>query len=328
MKQIGTFLRKLFWFSLLPVTLLTWVEWRLATYPSTFNIKAKYIQENKSSVEVLILGSSHNQMAINPEWLHSFNAASLAIAGQDILLDSCLLGRYLPEMPELEFCIFELSYHSLEHTNEKTYDRNNLYLRFHNINNFQRATNFADRSIFFSSPKRYIRFLDPFHTPTPLNKYGFATELSRFEQDQNRFEAMGYNEQKIRSTADNLLIRRHQYEDRDAYLKNCRIMEHMIQMCQQKGIIPIVVIPPVFDTYLHSMIPAKKERRELFLLRLKELYPTIVIDNSESDSLYQVTDFKNDDHLGPEGALKYSGHIDQLLLREKSRSIQSVQGHR
>lgn len=314
MDSITLFLKKSLWFIVPPLLLLVWIEWFLAAYPSTFNIKAKFISENKQLVGALVLGSSHNQMAVNPELIQATLTANLAMAGQDIQLDSCLLSRYLPEMPGLKYCFLEVSYHSLEHANDAEYDRNNLYLRFHGINNFGRPATFADYSIFLPEPKRYIRFLNPFHTPTPLNRYGFATELSRFEQDQNRFESLGYDEAKIRSTTDNILIRRHRYEDPEAYRKNCRITENMIRMCLERNVTPVILIPPVFETYYSSMIPAKKERRDQFLQLLSSKYRRLKILNHESDSTYRVRDFKNDDHLDPRGAAKYTRKINDFLV--------------
>jgi hypothetical protein len=321
MESITTFLKKSLWFIVPPLLLLAGIEWYLAGYPSTFNIKAKFIHANKQFVEAIVLGSSHNQMAVNPELIPATLTANLAMAGQDLQLDSCLLARYLPEMPGLKYCFLEVSYHSLEHANEAEYDRNNLYLRFHDINNFGRATTFVDCSIFLPQPKRYISFLNPFHTPTKLNRFGFATELSRFEQDQNRFESLGYDESKIRATTDNILIRRHRYEDIDAYHENCRIAENMIRMCIGRNVVPVILIPPVFDTYSNSMISAKKERRDRFLQLISSKYPRLTILNHESDTSFKVVDFKNDDHLDPQGAAKFTRIISDFLSAKPEREV-------
>jgi hypothetical protein len=65
------------------------------------------------------------------------------------------------------------------------------------------------------------------------------------------------------------------------------------------------------------MLPEKKHRRDVFLEKISAAYPSVIISNSESDRTFLIRDFKNDDHLGPEGAEKYSAQIDRLLFSQK-----------
>ena len=195
------FIFRLIKFCLLPIILIgsffIYAEFTLYYYPSTFQLKAKYFKNHKDDSNVLILGSSHNQTAINPEYLISFNCSNLAFGGQDIRIDSTLFSKVVKQLPELKFVVFELSYHTLEHRSNQNYHRNSLYLQFYDINLFGRKTNIKDYSIYLSNPKLYNRFLNPLTKKTPVNEYGFATELSSFDSNLHRFKNLNYNEKLI-----------------------------------------------------------------------------------------------------------------------------------
>src|SRR5688572_26582080 len=92
---------------------LTYAEYTLQFYPSEFQLKAQYLKKDKDKINVLILGSSHNQNAINPEYVEDFNCSNLAFGGQDIRIDSALFNEVVDQLSGLKFVVFEISYHSL-----------------------------------------------------------------------------------------------------------------------------------------------------------------------------------------------------------------------
>jgi uncharacterized membrane protein YcaP (DUF421 family) len=54
--------------------MLVAIELYVLYFPSTFNKKATYLKNNITEITTIILGSSHNQNSLNPEYLH-FNTA-------------------------------------------------------------------------------------------------------------------------------------------------------------------------------------------------------------------------------------------------------------
>ena len=95
-----------------------YAEYTLQFYPSIFQLKAQNFKQNKNKIEVLILGSSHNKTAINPEFINAFCSSNLAFEGQDIRIDSALFNKTINLLPNLKIVVFELSYHTLEHIND------------------------------------------------------------------------------------------------------------------------------------------------------------------------------------------------------------------
>ena len=171
------FINKLFIFCftlmLISGLALLYAEFAVSNYASIFQLKTDYFNENKKNINTLVLGSSHNKMAINPELIKSFKCANLAYGGQDIKIDSALLKTVIKQLPKLKFVILELSYQTLEQRFNPNYHRNSLYLRAYDINLFNRSTKLIDYSIYLSNPKLYNQFLNPFVSNTPLNEFGF-----------------------------------------------------------------------------------------------------------------------------------------------------------
>lgn len=292
--------------------LVLYAEITLYNYPSTFQLKSEYIKNNIDKINVLVLGSSHNQNAINPELIDNVNISNLAFGGQTLKIDSTLLRKYI-NILNLKMVIFELSYHTLEHAYSSKYHRNSLYLRFYDVNLFNRRVSPIDYSIYFSNPELYNKFLNPWTVKTSINKYGFATELSSHDQEQQRFKNLNYNEQEIMRDSSNMFILRHKYENVIAFKSNTKRMSEMIGLCKKNNIIPIIMMPPVFKNYFDSYLFDKEQRRKTFVKFIKEKFPTTIVLDYEQNRSFKVTDFKNEDHLNPEGAEKLSLKLDSIF---------------
>ena len=289
-------------------------EIKLNNYPSNFNIKAKYLQNNLDSIELLVLGTSHNANAINPELIKQFKVSNIAIGGQTLKIDSFLLNKFINKLPNLKVAVIELSYHSLEEKENLKYFRNSLYLRSYNINLFGRKPLLKDYSIFLSNPKYYTEFLNPFTKANySYNKYGFLTAFFVFNNTSHRFKNLNYNEKVILNDTNNYLITRHKYEDLKAFKKNKKRIKSMIELCIKNNIIPIIIKPPVFKSYSNGYIKSKDKRRKLFLDFLEQEYPTLKILDFEKTNILTIKDFRNDDHLNIQGGNKFSKLLNTEL---------------
>ena len=305
-KTIKIFIRKLFLF-LLPIIVISlgfiiFAETKLYNYPSTFQLKEKYLRENIDSIEVLVLGSSHNQTAINPGFIKDYYVSNISFAGQNIKIDSCLFYKFVNNLPKLKAVVFEVSYHTLEYDYDPNYFRNSLYLRFYNINLFGRKPKLREYSIYLSKPKLYNKFLNPFTKIINVNKYGFETSSLK----NNRFKNLNYDKNIILNDTNNPLINRHKKEDINAYDKNKIILNGMIEYCLKNDISPILIKPPVYTNYYNSYIKPKEERRRFYMDSLKLKLPQLIILDYEQSNVFTIKDFKNEDHLNPKGAVKFS----------------------
>lgn len=217
------FILNIFKFSsvfILPVILFfIYAEIFLSSYPTIFKLKADYLNSNRSNIEILTLGSSHNKDAFNPEYITNYKMANIAFDGQDFKIDSALFSNFIKKMPNLKAVVFELSYHSLEHRNEEDYFRNTMYLRYYDLNLFSRKIFLNDYSIYLSNPKWYTRFLNPFKEKAPLNKYGSLKSFFSLGDNPQVFSDYNFESKIIDADSTNELIIRHKYEDLSVYKK-------------------------------------------------------------------------------------------------------------
>src|SRR5687767_12612503 len=85
-----------------------------------------------SHIDILVLGSSHHQNAVNPRFL-SGNALNVAYGSQDYKLDYTILKKAFDTGKNPKVVVIEAAYHSLLRENPKEYWRNGLYEHFYNI---------------------------------------------------------------------------------------------------------------------------------------------------------------------------------------------------
>ncbi len=287
---------------------------------SAFGKKSEFIEKNKENIEVLVLGTSHSQNGINPQYFDSMGA-NMAFGGQDFKLDSLLLEKYIHELSRLKYVIFEVSYHSLEQRNKGKYKRNVLYLRYYDIDNFgdYLKLDIRKHSIFFSAPHTYFKFVFSFNS-IEVDEYGFQTELIR----KGRFYEVDYDTLKIRSMEKDRFVNRHNYIDLQKHKINEIAFQRMIDICIENDVAPIILIPPVYKTYYERMIPEKKSRRDTFLNDLMEKYPSIVLMDYENSSLFEVEDFTNEDHLNIYGAKKLTEEVSKRLFTKTATTSSSA----
>lgn len=294
---------------------LFYAENRLENYPSSFQVKAKYFQQNINEINAIVLGSSHNQDAINPEIIKNAKVANIAFGGQTLKIDEALLNAYIEKIPNLKSVFLELSYHNLEHEYDSKYFRNNLYLRFYNLNLFDRNIKFKDHSIFLSNPSLYISYLNPMKKTLNLNEYGYAKTLSNTENER-LFENMKYDEVEILKDSTSRFVTHHKYENIEAFEVNKLIFERMIQKCVSNKIKPVILMPPVYKSYFKNYIKEKNNRRFKFLNDLIRKYPEIIVLDYEQVENFEVKDFKNVDHLNPKGAEKFSKLLNERIEKD------------
>src|SRR5258707_1013015 len=83
---------------------LGFVEYRLAQIRNTYTVLCHNIAARRKNIEVIILGSSHSQLGINPRTL-SMPAANLGSYSQSLELDKQIALKVIPELPNLKLVI-------------------------------------------------------------------------------------------------------------------------------------------------------------------------------------------------------------------------------
>jgi len=300
-------------FVIILTAILVLFELLLVNKQSSFQLKSSSYLKYANKTELVVFGSSHNQSAVNPYFIDSYKSVNLAFGGQDPSIDSALLDKCIRELPKLKIAVFDLYYHSLDHRNGSNYFRNTLYLKFFDINLFKRETSITDHSIFLSNPRFYLELLNPLKDESLLNEYGFVISAAKDDANTYKFWHMKFNELNILKDSSNYHVNRHRNESINNYYKNCSTYRNILKRCRENNIIPIFISTPVYKTYLSSFLQAKNNRRLSFIDELKNEYPELVFLNYESFEGFFVTDFKDDDHLNPNGSKKLTNLLNSNL---------------
>ncbi len=277
---------------------------------NTFNAKNTYIEANKDSIEVLVLGSSQNWRAINPRYL-SYKTAPLAHGESAMNIDFLLFDKYINELPKLKVVIFELGYHNLEEKRDGNWNKNNLYKIFYNVNNYDKRQPLKDYFLLSSNFKEYIRI---FFTAQAERRNGIFNEYGFIEDESNsRFKQLHFDTALIRKTSMNeYLSGRHQYESEVWYQENLIKLNAAIKKCRERNIKIVLLSPPKYYLYNQYMKLNKVKRRENALKKFagqKDIY----ILNYEREYEYQADMFKNEDHMSLYGAEQFTVKLDSIL---------------
>ena len=276
--------------------------------PMGYKNISNYLSENKSEIEVLVLGSSQLKDAINPELLKQ-NTINLASGNQHHDTDFKLLKGLQPDLPKLKTVVLEVSYSHFELPhNGKDFWKNNIYLKYYGINAFERRTYFKDKLVFVSFPsffsKKIVSDLKGEEYAT-FSKYGFDTN-NYF----GRFKNLDYNEAKIANT--NFKIN---FNPNPAIFDtNSKLFFEMLDFLQKKNIQTIIATAPMYKTYLPKRETSILKRRDSILNVVKQLYPQTVFLQKEEDTInYSVRSYWNQSHLNPDGAAIFTKSLSNLL---------------
>ncbi len=306
-----TFLLKSLFF-LLPVLLLfAGVEWYIRNSTNSFISKANYFNKNSDSIEVLVLGTSHNQNGVNPKYF-TFKTCNLAYASQNIQLDSAVFFSAAKKLKNLKKVVFEMDYHRMEIDSDDKMYRLPWYYIYYGIEIYplkpiNKYSLYSSNTTFFNNVIwDDIKNKDQ---AKEINKFGFVEK-----NYSNEFEKLDYDSLKVNARAKERLKNRHKEVSIEAFQKNQKRIEAIIDYCKKNNIELYFFSSPLYQTYLDSKIPAKENRFKTYINELISKH-NIRYYNLENSKKFTLTDFSNEDHLNAIGAEKYSKTIDSILQR-------------
>lgn len=276
---------------------------------NAFSAKADYFNKNKQNIEVLVLGTSHNQNGVNPKFF-SRNTSNLAYASQNIQLDSAVFFSNVKKMKNLKKVVFEMDYHRMDlDTDEKTY-RLAWYYMYYGVEIY--PVKWINKWSLYSSNMSFFNNViwDDFTkkgNAKVINKYGFVEE-----NYNNEFVKFNYDSTVINSKSKERLKNVHKEYSDTIFEKNKKRIESIIKYCKKNNIELYFFSSPLYPTYIQNKIPKKETRFRKYIDYLVNNYH-INYYNFENTIRFKVTDFSNEDHLNAVGAEKYSKIMDSII---------------
>ncbi len=277
--------------------------------PSSFKANEGYIEKSSNTFTTLILGSSQMQSAVNPEWL-STPTLNLASGDQHHDTDFKILKSMAPKLDELKTVIIEVSYSHFELPhNGPDFWKNSLYLKFYDVNAFERQTYFKDHFVYLSNPPFFSKKMTELYLDktreVDYNEFGFNTknyygEFMDLDYDETKIAPRGF---KINKTP-NLSI----------FETNVALFNKLMEYTKQNKLQVILCEVPMYKTYHHKKHPSILKRRDSVVSEVLRKYSHVELFSLETDTLhYGVRDYWNQSHLNPNGAKKFSTQLDVIL---------------
>lgn len=297
------FIKKTIIFLLPLIILVLLMESLLRNIPNDYNYKNDYLINNSNNINKLFLGSSHSYYGINPEFItgSSFNASHIS---QSINLDYEIIKKY--EWNELEYIIIPIDYFSLffwlsngvEYWRIKNY---NLYYDMQLSNKLSDNSELMSISL-KSNIKRIISHYLLNNSSITCSKLGFGNKYKKI--------------QDLLVTGKTAALR-HTKKDLSKLDGSLLILKEIINFASKNDIEIIFYTSPAYKTYVSNL---DQNQLNLTIKTINKL----AIKNSNcnyfnllEDSSFNSSDFRDADHLNPEGAKKLSLRMDELISNIK-----------
>ncbi|MCF6307372.1 MAG: DUF1574 domain-containing protein [Flavobacteriaceae bacterium] len=288
--------------------IFTIVELLVLEMPANYKNNSEYYSKNKDTIELMAFGTSQMAGAINPGFIDT-PSICLASSSQHHKLDFTILKQLLPETKNLKYVVLELSTsHFVLPHNSKNFWKNSVYLKYFNVNAFERKTYFKDKLIFISNPDIYSEKLKDYYLlnkdEESLNLYGFNTG-----EGHGVFRKYNYDEvaiSKLKTTPN-------QKENPAVFMHNTMYFYSMLDYLEEHQIQTVICSLPLYKTYRTHLNPNIVRRRDSIIEVIKKNYPNVIFLNAENDTDFKVEDFNNANHLNLSGAKIFSGKLNEIL---------------
>ena len=321
---------KLVLISLIPILLVVAFDFWLRNQNSLYAEKYNGLIDKKDSVQVLILGNSHANYALDPSEFTHYFAYNLANVSQKIYFDKRLTLKAIENgISKLQYVFISIDYHSLHTSTQGIRNywsyyangikyKNDKYL-LSNVSPF--LWGYTPKVSIAMFRKKIINRIKYYNTNTinfdvengvkltdSINRgfIGFTgTDPSNFNPSWYETRAKSFDE-PLHSEREEIIID----------------LEDFISKLIDQGIKPILISSPTYYEYNRYLNPSLLEKNENDIKLLCNKFE-LVYWNYMNDKQFQKRDFYNCDHLNKEGARKFSTILSNRLDKY-SESLDSL----
>ncbi|MFO1498037.1 MAG: hypothetical protein U1G07_06525 [Verrucomicrobiota bacterium] len=300
--------------------LLAWggLEWFASRIPNVYSVKRKQLEGLSKQVDTLILGSSSGYYGIAPDQL-SGSAYNLANFAQTLYYDDALAERVLNQLPKLRRVIVCVHYISLFCQLEEAAPERQYYY-WHEWNLWPRRwrDNWDVRmgsAIALRSPEITVKELQtaahrvarggdwqrPYEDPE-IDARGWGRSLEPAPPSPDLSEAAAKHALRIHHR---LMHWRNEEP-------NLACFRRLLQRLSDRGIEPVLVVPPFWKTYIAEMDPAYWQETDTQLKSLARQYHARYLCYRDAPGFFP-TDFVDLQHLSAPGAIRFSRLLNEAL---------------
>lgn len=311
-KKQKSFLKGVLVFFIPVIAIYVVLEVMVLQLPFNYVKVSDHMASEGKNIIILTTGSSQMKCAVNPQFFDE-EAINFGSTSQHHNTDYNIITQTKDRLENLEVVVLELSYSHLELPhNSKFFWKNNVYLKYYNVNNFQRKTYFKDKLIFLSRPDIYAKaFINHYikqKDSAAFNRFGFEEN-----QFAGVFEKLNYEDAKIPKKSTELNTSESPY----LFKKNTEFLYKMLDYLAEKELNVVITTLPMHHYYLRDRNPNILRRRDSILELVLKDYNNVRAFRKEEDSInFKTSDFINHNHLNPRGAEKFTNELNTFIKEE------------
>lgn len=275
--------------------------------PLSPKIKSDFYKKYQNDIEILVLGASQNRDAINPEFL-SQKALNLAYPDQDYYISSKLLEQLGPTLPSLKTVIIPISYGHFETApNQKETWKNSMYRYYFNTTVSEKFTYFKDDFLYISFPNYYSAKMSDYRNGKSyldLNEYGYNTNVSTASFYKLAYDSLAISEYPVHITPSR--------PNPNFVAENAEKLKAIVQFCKAHNYDVILVETPTTTRFKEQRIPEVLRRKDSIRSLVCATYKMRYI-YADSTQEYSIKDYRDDNHLSPQGAEKFTKYLNKVI---------------
>lgn len=301
----------------LPIILVLCVhECGMRSVPNDYKYKNTWLENNISSVQIWIFGSSHGLYGVNPHYLSgvAFNSAHVS---QSLKYDAYIFNKFIDRADSLQWIILPISYFSLfedledgvEWWRVKNYC---IYYQcpYHMLSPKYRFELIGNPLPFKDQVFRIWNYYTKGDNDLHCDSFGFDTNFSKENRSENWWMD---GTRKVRNHTYNI------YEKKSTTYEHKAYVENIIRKCEIKNVNVLLLTTPVCESYYQIVNETQYELMTSFCIEMAEKYTQVHYLNTFKDERFSKNDFFDSDHLETEGACKLSNILDDYIKKNSMK---------
>lgn len=266
-----------------------------------FSILMKYYNQNASKYKIFVTGDSHFVYGLNI-LTFSLPLINFARGSQDLYYDYKIAKMILNHKDSnFKYAIIGLSIYSFNWDVSQSYRESwrllQYYLYFRDLHN-NWIPNELYKNLFNT------KFLNGGYVTTK------TIDLNNVYKEKVNIKIGIYEQLRIRKFID-------LWNKKDYPLtveENKTILNNYLLLCKEKGVIPILVLPPVIKDCQKIILKKRKDQFYSILDEILKKFPFVkFLDTLTCDELDEYEDFYDSDHLNINGSKKYSQILNNYI---------------
>lgn len=301
------FILRLFLF-ITPIIIISLiVEFSLRAIPNSYKVKADYLKKHSNEIKILILGSSHASMGLNPYLINGvcYNAA---MTSQSIDIDLEILKKHKGQWHNLKFIVLPIDYFSLYSRLESSTEswRIKDYVISYNLPLKSTINNHYE--IFSSSLIKIIKRL--------YNYYFLQNSELYYTELGNEDFGIKKNEYELIISGKNA-AKRHTKVSSSYFSKNLDVLKQFKNFCINNNVNLILYTSPGYKSYTFFLDSTQLNTTINTIKSFSYKKPFCIYKNFLTDSSFYKSDFYDGDHLNDKGSKKLSLKINDIIINWK-----------